>query len=186
MCNFCVGFVSLRLPVLVLMVPGEEFFVRVVYLKSDVASYGRLFRSFPLKGKCMRVLSRVFRGRAPSFSVSTSAIKHSSDTMRLASGSANTVRFEGYNVSNFAITEILRGVHRRHVLLRRSPIVALLVNVGSVNLVVGASQASSRGRRVVERFTARCGRLLGLLAASTERMVLVRPFVFPRPRRCRA
>ncbi len=131
--------------------------MQLVCLGDSITDCNRLFEDFPLGNGYVQILSREFQ-----------------KTHR-------TVSIKNYGVDGFTLSRVLENVLHGQIDLHRTPVITLLIGINDIGLMLNTDRTAAQKEQMMNDFFIRYEYLLKLLIEKARKVIVMEPFIFPRP-----
>ena len=135
--------------------------MQIICLGDSITDCNHLFEDFPLGNGYVQMLSEMFQ-------------KH---TINIS----DTMQFKNYGIDGFTVARVLENIRLQRIPLHRSPIITLLIGVNDIGLMMNTDRTEAQKEQMMQEFSAHYAELLHLLTADARQVILMEPFIFPKP-----
>lgn len=95
--------------------------------------------------------------------------------------SFNNVQIKNYGFDGFTVARVLDNIRQHRISLHRSPVVTLLIGINDIGLMMNTDRTEAQKEQMMQEFSAHYAELLHLLTADARQVILMEPFIFPKP-----
>lgn len=133
--------------------------MQIICLGDSITDCNHLFEDFPLGNGYVQMLSEMFK-KETSF---------------------NNVQIKNYGFDGFTVARVLDNIRQHRISLHRSPVVTLLIGINDIGLMMNTDRTEAQKEQMMQEFSAHYAELLHLLTADARQVILMEPFIFPKP-----
>ena len=133
--------------------------MQIICLGDSITDCNHLFEDFQLGNGYVQMLSEMFK-KETSF---------------------NNVQIKNYGFDGFTVARVLDNIRQHRISLHRSPVVTLLIGINDIGLMMNTDRTEAQKEQMMQEFSAHYAELLHLLTADARQVILMEPFIFPKP-----
>lgn len=132
--------------------------MQLICLGDSITDCNHLFEDFPLGNGYVQILAEMFQKE-----------------------NYGSIQIKNYGIDGFTVSRVLDSIRNRRISLHRSPVVTLLIGINDIGLMMNTDRTKDQKKQMMREFSAHYEELLQLLTADARQIILMEPFLFPKP-----